>query len=135
MLMRWDPFFEASRLDPTLARALGTRWKAFEPAVDIFDEEGAIVLVVEVPGMTSEDLQVQVEGNLLTLSGERRQEPSQGKVHRTERAYGAFRRSFTLPKTVDGDAIDASLKDGILTLRLPKKGGPEKRRIEVKSHS
>lgn len=137
MLMRWDPFAEAARLEANLARSYAAAVrKTFEPAVDIVDEEDAIVLYAEVPGLKAEELDVQVDGNLLTLSGERTapQDRNQGKVHRSERAYGAFRRSFTLPKTVDGEAIEAALKDGVLTLRLPRKSAAEKRRIEVKSH-
>ncbi len=86
--------------------------------------------------MKAEELDVQVDGNLLTLSGERRaqHERTQGRVHRNERLHGAFRRSFALPKMVDGEAIEASLSDGVLTLRLPKKNATEKRRVEVKSH-
>lgn len=138
MLMRWDPFVEGTRLEAELARSYGAALrKSFEPAVDIFDEDEAIVLHAEVPGMSSGELDVQVEGSLLTLSGQRKleRESTQGRAHRRERIPGAFRRSFMLPKTVDGDAIHASLKDGVLTLRIPKKNAPDRRRIEVKSDS
>jgi HSP20 family protein len=135
-LMRWDPFSEISRLQSDLDRLWGdTRRGGFTPAVDIFEEDDGIVMKAEVPGMKAEDLHVHVENGVLTLSGERslENEETKDRYHRVERAYGAFSRSFVLPKTVDGEAIDASLDAGVLTLRLPKKQTEEKRRIEIKA--
>lgn len=135
MLSRWDPFSEISRLQGDLNRLWGESRAGFQPAVDIFEEEGAIVMKAEVPGMKAEDLHVNVENGVLTLSGERKLENEEQRegYHRIERSYGSFTRSFVLPKTVDGESIDASLDGGLLTLRLPKREAAQPRRIEVKN--
>ncbi|MBZ0118255.1 MAG: Hsp20/alpha crystallin family protein [Sandaracinaceae bacterium] len=134
MLTRWDPFAEMSRLQDNLNRTWGEPRMVFQPSVDIFEEPEAIVLKAEVPGMKSEDVHVHVENNVLTLRGERKLEHEEKKegYHRIERAYGSFSRSFALPKSVDAENIAAELKDGVLTLRLPKRAAPEKRRIEIR---
>lgn len=135
-LMRWDPFAEISRLQSDFDRLWGeTRAGAFTPAVDILEEDEGIVLRAEVPGMRADELHVHVENGVLTLSGERTLEDRERKdrYHRVERAYGAFSRSFVLPKTVDGENIDASLEAGVLTLHLPKKSADEKRRIAIRA--
>lgn len=142
MLTRWDPFTEMSRLQDELLRstfvprngtsgANGTR-AAFAPAVDVFEDGEAFVVQAELPGMTLEDVNVGVENDLLTLAGERKSEREDGHAIR-ERWYGAFSRSFKLPRTVDVEKIDATLKDGVLTVRLPKRESVKPRRIEVKS--
>mgnify|MGYP006285205599 CR=1 FL=1 len=135
-LVRWDPFAEISRLQSDLNRLWGeTQRGAFSPAVDVHEEDEAIVLKAEVPGMTADDLHVHVEDGVLTLSGERHldHEERKDRYHRVERAHGAFSRSFVLPKTVDGERIEASLDAGVLTLHLPKKRADEKkRRIEIR---
>ena len=130
MLSRWAPFTDFDRLFVT-----PDSQRQFSPAVDILEEYDAIVLTAEVPGMKSEDIQVHVENNVLTLRGARsfKNEEKKQNLHRVERAYGSFVRSFSLPKTVDADAIGADLRDGVLTLRLPKKAAAEKRRIEVRA--
>ncbi|HJL17416.1 MAG TPA: Hsp20/alpha crystallin family protein [Sandaracinaceae bacterium LLY-WYZ-13_1] len=134
-LTRWDPFSEISRLQSDLNRLWGESRTGFTPAVDIFEEDDAIVMRAEVPGMKAEDLHVHVDNGVLTLSGERslENEEKRERYHRIERSYGSFSRSFVLPKSVDGDAIEANLEEGVLALRLPKKQADEKRRIEVKS--
>lgn len=133
MLTRWDPFAELSRLQNDLHRVRGEARLGFNPAVDIFEEEDAIVLSAELPGMKAEDVHVHVENQVLTLSGERKLEREEQKegYHRVERSYGTFTRSFTLPKHVDAESIEAKLEDGVLRLRLPKRAPAERRRIEV----
>lgn len=135
VLSRWDPFAEISRLQGDVNRLWGESRSSFSPAVDIFDDEDAIVMKAEVPGLAAEDIQVHVENGVLTLSGERKLENEEHKdrYHRVERSYGAFTRSFVLPKTVDGEAIEAALDGGLLTLRLPKRAASEKKRIAVKA--
>jgi HSP20 family protein len=136
MLMRWHPFAkELSAFDFDVDRFFQPA--RFAPAIDVSEEDGAIVLKAEVPGLKADELSVSVDNGVLTLSGERKLEKRENgeKLHRVERSYGAFKRSFTLPKTVDGDKIEAQLRDGVLTLRLPKREQPEKKTIEVKSLS
>lgn len=133
MLTRWDPFAELSRLQNDLHRMRGESRLGFTPAVDIFEEDDAIVLSAEVPGLKADDIQVHIENNVLTLSGERKLEKEEAKegYHRVERAYGSFSRSFALPKNVDTESIDAALEEGLLRLRLPKRAAAEKRRIAI----
>lgn len=135
MLSRWDPFSEISRLQGDLNRLWGESRASLNPAVDIFEEDGTIVMKAEVPGLKAEDIHVNVENGVLTLSGERKLENEDERegYHRIERSYGSFARSFALPKTVDGEAIDASLDAGVLTLRLPKREAAQPKRIEVKN--
>ncbi len=92
------------------------------PLVDIFEEPEFIRLVAEVPGVKPENVQIAVEGNLLTIKGHKEQvaEEKAEKVHRYERTYGNFERSFTLPATVAPDKIKATYEHGVLTVLLPK---------------
>lgn len=134
--MRFDPFSELSRLQDDMTRAF-TRERAqrtFQPAVDIFEEKDAIVVSAELPGVRAEDVSITVENDLLTIAGERRFErrEDKGEWHRVESTYGAFTRSFALPKTVAADAIEANLDGGVLTVRLPKRQEAKPRKIEVK---
>lgn len=134
-MTHWDPFAELQRLQGNVFGAdREGRRVAFRPAVDIVEKAGTIVVQVELPGVKPEHVDVHVEKGVLTVRGERRLEHDEkdGSVHRIERVYGAFTRSFSLPDTVDADAIDADLRDGVLTLSLPKKAAEQPRRIAVK---
>jgi len=116
--------------------SLGSIWltkEAFQVAVDIREEDDAFYVDAEVPGLSAEDIKVDVEKNILTLSGERKveKEETKDKYRRVERQYGSFSRSFSLPETVNTDDIRADLKDGILELRLPKKEAPTPKKISV----
>lgn len=141
MLSRWDPFTELSRLQDEVFRAFGQEERngaqalAFRPAVDIVEGKDAIWLKAELPGVKTEDVHIEVEKNVLTLRGERKNEEKVEKdnFYRYERRFGQFARSFVLPENVDGNAIDAEMKDGILTVRLPKKAAEQPRKIEVKA--
>lgn len=143
MLSRWDPFSELSRIQDEMARAFqgGTHAPenapAFRPAVDIVEDKDAILLKAELPGVRPEDIHLEVERNVLTLHGERKNEQKVERdgFYRFERRYGTFARSFVLPETVDGNAIDADMKDGLLTVRLPKKPTEQPKKITVKAGS
>ena len=128
MLTRWDPFTEMSRLHDAFARR-----PELKPAVDIHESDEAFTLFVQVPGMKAEDVLVDVEKNVLTIKGERREETEVDEegFRRIERYRGTFSRSFTLPQTVDDEAIDAKLEDGVLRLVLPKRSAPGARRIAI----
>ena len=92
------------------------------PLVDIFEESDMIRLVAEVPGVRPEDVKISVEGSLLTIKGTKEQvaEPKAEKVHRYERTYGAFERTFTLSASIDSNKIKATYNLGVLTITLPK---------------
>jgi len=99
--------------------AVTTAWL---PLVDIFEEPDAIRLVAEVPGVRPSDVKISVEGSLLTIKGTKEQvaEPKAEKVHRYERTYGAFERTFTLSASIDSNKIKATYNLGVLTITLPK---------------
>ena len=106
---------------------------AWVPMVDIFEEPDAIRIVAEIPGVKPENVKISVEGNVLTIQGTKEQvaEEKAEKVHRYERTYGAFERSFTLPATVNAEAIKANYEHGVLTLALPKLEQAKARQIKV----
>jgi HSP20 family protein len=98
--------------------------RRFTPSVDVIEEDDAIRVDVEAPGMNPEDLSVSVSGDYLIIRGEKKEETRECVVgvHCSERSYGAFRRSVPLPVDVDRDKVDASFKNGILSITLPKSG-------------
>jgi HSP20 family protein len=103
------------------------------PAVDIFEEPQAIRITAEVPGVKPEDVKISLENNVLTIRGTKEQVAAERteRVHRYERTYGAFERSFALPATVDAGAIKATYEHGILIVTLPKVEKAKPREIQV----
>lgn len=104
------------------------------PETDVVETEREIRVVTEMPGLNSKDIEIDVENNVLTVRGEKREERTegeQGKYHLAERRYGTFSRSFVLPRDVDSDGIQASFQDGVLTVRVPKSEKARRRRIEI----
>ncbi|HET8712810.1 MAG TPA: Hsp20/alpha crystallin family protein [Gemmatimonadales bacterium] len=103
------------------------------PPVDIFEQKDSIRIMAEVPGVKPEDVKISLEGNVLTIRGEKQQvaEEQTDRVHRYERTYGQFERTFTLPATVDANKISASYEHGILTITLPKVEQAKPRQIQV----
>ena len=103
------------------------------PAVDVYESEKAYVLKAELPEIEEKDVHIHVEGNILTLTGERKHEEEVEKehYHRTERFYGTFTRSFALPETVDRDKIKATFKRGIMKLEMPKKEEVKPKEIKI----
>ena len=105
------------------------------PAVDIRETEDEYQIDVELPAVAAEDVKVTVKDGVLAVTGERRYEKeSKGKVHRVERRYGTFMRSFRLPENVDERRIDAASKNGVLHLKIAKREEVKPRAIEVKVH-
>ncbi len=107
---------------------------SWSPAVDVYDRGSEMVIQAELPGMKKEDIDVRVENNVLTLRGkkERKEEVKEDGFFRSERMYGIFSRSSSLPSTVDVSKIAADYKDGVLTLTLPKAEEAKPRQIAVK---
>ncbi len=106
----------------------------WNPSVDIAERENEYLVKVELPGVNKDDVRITLEENLLTIRGEKKQEKESkdANYHRMERSYGSFQRSFTLPTSVKADKIDASYRDGILTVTLPKADEAKRKQIEVK---
>lgn len=104
-----------------------------QPALDLWEQPEHFVVRLELPGVKKDDVQISLHENVLTLAGERKQETKaeEGRTLRTERQYGSFRRSVTLPSLVNGSAVTASFKDGVLTVTLPKAEEAKPRQITV----
>ncbi len=144
MIVRYDPFRDLRNLQEevnrvfsgTLARSSGDEGfarGAWNPSVDIYENEGHIVLEAELPGINRSDVELSIENNILTLRGERKFEKSSegDNYHRVERSYGSFTRSFTLPPTVQTENVVAEYNDGVLRVTLAKREEVKARRIEI----
>jgi HSP20 family protein len=147
MITRIDPFRELASLQDRFNSlfenfsdvsakdqlASGT----FIPAVDIYEDEHNLVLKLEIPGMNEEDLNVSLENNTLSVSGERKfeKEEKEENFHRIERRYGSFTRTFRLPNTVDAEKVDASYEKGILKITLGKRAEAKPKQIKVGSNA
>ena len=105
------------------------------PSLDMAETDSNVEVRMDIPGMDAKDIDIQVNGNLLTISGERKEEREEkGKTfHRIERRVGSFSRSLTLPCQVKEDAVDAQYKNGLLTVKLPKTEEAKSKKITVKS--
>lgn len=110
----------------------GANWV---PPVSVEERDHEIHLTAELPGMNDDSVEITLENNVLTISGEKREAREEGEAsgryHLVERSFGAFRRSFTLPRTVRADGITADFEHGLLTVRLPKAEEAVSRKIEV----
>ena len=142
-ITRWNPMHdlaavEVDRLNRMFSTVVGGEplaSGAWTPAVDIFEAPNHdLVVKAEIPAMKKEDIKVTVEQNVLTIEGERKfeSEVARDQYHRLERGFGAFRRSFTLPATLDSSKVSASYTDGVLTVTLPQKLEAQPRNIEVR---
>ncbi len=143
VLTRWDPFRELNALQNRMNRLFEEQYGggreesltagAFVPPVDIYEDEHGIQLKLEVPGIEEKDLDIKVENNVLTVTGERKFEKEQKEenFHRIERRYGSFTRSFTLPNTVDTDKITADYGNGVLSVHLAKRAEAKPKQIKV----
>ncbi len=104
------------------------------PAIDVTDDENAVVVKAEVPGCQADDIDISVHGNTLTISGEKKQEEEKKEkgCYHIERSYGSFRRDLTLPADVDPAKVDAVCKNGVLTVTLPKAETARSIKVKVK---
>lgn len=146
-LMRWTPtgdlvrdrfgrlfeesFNEMLRPFGETEEVAGRNWM---PPVDIRETDESVTLLLDLPGLKKEDVNVTLENNVLMVSGERRFEAKEknDNYHRLERAYGTFSRSFTLSQTIQSDKVDANFEDGVLVITLPKQESSKPRRISIK---
>jgi len=129
-------FFEDFFNDSPSRSSIFERADSWRPAVDVLEKDGNLVLRAEIPGLEQKDIEVQLDGNVLTLKGERKLEHQEDRdnYYRMERYSGTFARSFTLPETVDRDKIKAGYKDGILTVTIPHRPELKPREIPVGVH-
>jgi HSP20 family protein len=107
----------------------------FLPPVDIYEDDNAISLKADIPGIDPNNLDIRVEGNRLFIKGERNieKETKRENFYRVERAYGTFSRTFTLPQNVAADKIEANYKNGVLDLKLPKREESKAKQIKVQA--
>jgi HSP20 family protein len=138
-LVRWNSIgdlagLEIDRLNRMFSDIYSETARSWVPPVDNFETEThEVVIKAEVPEVRKEDLKVTFENNVLTLSGERQsvENSTQDQFRRIERRHGSFTRSFTLPASVDAARISASYKDGVLTVRLPRREDAKPKSIDV----
>jgi HSP20 family protein len=146
-LIRWEPISELNTLQNEMNRlfntffdqppaagrggAPGRRWI---PAMDLVETKDHYVLRADLPGLSDEEVNVQLQDNVLTISGERKaeHETQQEGYYRLERAFGGFSRSLTLPDRIDPDAVHAHFDRGVLELRIPKPEQKKPRRVQIK---
>ena len=111
---------------------------AWTPEVDVYEDDDAIRVQADIPGVDPKDVEVSIDAGRLTVHGERKLEKEDQKENyrRVERAYGSFTRTFTLPDYADSEKIDASFKNGVLDVTIPKKpeAATKSRKVEVKTH-
>jgi HSP20 family protein len=141
-LVRWDPTRELSAFQTDLNRVFdaffggGTadgparRWV---PAMDVAETSDHLVLRIDLPGLDREDVDIEIQDSVLTVSGERKAEHEQSEdgYHRVERAYGGFSRSLTLPRGVDADQVQADFRKGVLEVRIPKPEERKPHRVQI----
>lgn len=144
-IVRWAPFSEVSEMQDRMARLLGDfygrrgaddvmRRGAWIPPVDIYDSgQHELIIKAELPDMKREDIQLSVDSNTLTISGEKKMDSElrDENCHRVERAYGTFMRTFSLPTTVDTGKVSADYKAGVLTITLPLREEAKPKQIHV----
>lgn len=125
-LLRWDPFAELARIN--------TERMTFTPSFDVRETNDAFVLTADVPGLTEKDLEINLTNNRLTVSGKREHEKEEkGETwYRSERSYGSFSRTFTLPAEIDANKVTAEMKNGVLTIQLPRVANVQPKKIAVK---
>ena len=140
----WDLFEDLRAAQEEMMRATrGRGWwsgqhydasgaAAWAPAVDISERKDAYLVTAELPGVKAGEVEITIEDGLLTIQGERHfaHDSAEEKLHRTERLYGAFRRSITLPRHVEADKIEASAQDGLLQIMVPKAPEVQAKRVQ-----
>jgi HSP20 family protein len=129
-------FDEVDRLFGDFDRGAAYDERTLNPACEVSESDDHFLMSVDIPGMKKNDIKIEMNENVLVISGERKRESSAGqkhKIQRYEKSYGYFKRSFTLPASVDANKIEARYEDGVLELYLPKSQVSSARRIEIQS--
>ena len=146
-LVRWSPFRDMMGFQEEMNRMFNDFLSRsaersdegallWNPVVDIAENEDHITVTAEFPGMTKDDIKISLQDNVLSLIGEKKQEKEEKKTnfHRIERTFGAFQRSFVLPTAVETGKVNAAMKDGVLTITLPKAEEAKPREIAIAVH-
>jgi len=140
-LSNWTPFNRLANLRDEFDRLFDFSWPSrdtgllggWSPAMDVYDDKNNLIVTLEVPGMKKDDIEISLHDGILTVSGERKEEREQteGNAFRSERYFGKFQRSLSLPSAVDANKVKASYKDGVLTISLPKSEEAKPKHIAV----
>jgi HSP20 family protein len=144
-LIRWEPARELGTLQTEMNRLFNTFFdtpasgpngggtRTWVPAMDLVETDDDFVLRADLPGMSEPDVHIELEDNVLTVSGERKAEHEERKegYYRVERSSGSFRRTLTLPEGVDPDSVKASFERGVLEVRIPKPAQRKPRKVEI----
>lgn len=138
-IVRWDPFRELTALQDEMSRLLGrfvgepVERQSWIPSIDVIETKEAIKFKADLAGLKPEDIKIEVEDNVLTISGERRFEEKveEDKYYRIERRYGSFSRSIALPQGVNTDGIAANYENGVLEVVVPKTEEAKPKRIDI----
>ncbi|MBC7196004.1 MAG: Hsp20/alpha crystallin family protein [Deferribacterales bacterium] len=140
-IVRWDPFKDIMSLqerinkifDETVQQDRKSQYGDWYPPVDIFEKEDGITIIMEIPGVSENDIDLQITDGVLTVRGEKKlpYEKSNENFYRLERNFGKFARSFSLPNTVDQNKVKAGLKEGILKIEIGKKDEIKPKVIKV----
>lgn len=133
---RWDPLRDLLALHEQIGQLVGTDAPGWTQPVDLYATADAFVLTAELSGLSRDQIEIQAEDNRVTIRGARATGPAGKEVpceqfHRVERGHGRFSRAFALPDAIDVEGVSADLKDGLLTVTIPKAAGRSARRIEV----
>ncbi len=132
---RWDPLRDLLALHEQLGQLVGSDAPGWTPPVDLYETPAEFVLTAELPGLRRDDLEIHAEESRVTIRGARAAGPGRDipceQYHRVERGHGRFSRTFALPEPIDVEAVTADLKDGVLTLTIPKATNRASRRITV----
>jgi HSP20 family protein len=146
-IVRWEPLRELSTLQNEMNRLFSTAFdtpangngstlRRWMPAMDLVEADEHFVLTADLPGLTENDVSIEVDDRVLTVSGERKanHETTKDGYHRVERAFGTFSRSLTLPKGVNAEAVEANFENGVLEIRIPKPEQPKPRKIAISTN-
>lgn len=128
---RWDPFRDLIRIQHGLERLAAHGPQGWAPAVDLCETGDAFLFTAELPGLTRDQIRIDVHENRLTLQGRREARVSCEQYQQVERGHGEFCRTFLLPHAVDADGVTADLTDGVLTITVPKSPADAPRRVVV----
>jgi HSP20 family protein len=143
-IIRWDPFRDLTTLRERMNVLFGDVYSSrgeeknlmastWNPSVDIYEQNGNLVLTAEVPGLDENDIEVKLEDSTLTIKGDRKfvKEVNEENYHRNERSYGSFYRSFSLPRNIDQNKIKAESENGILKITMPKKAELKPKNVKI----
>jgi len=132
---RWDPLRDLLALHEQLGHLVGTDAPGWTPPVDLYETPTEFVLSAELPGLSRDQIEIHAEDTRITIRGARAASPGREipceQYHRVERGHGRFSRAFSLPEAIDVDAINADLREGVLTITVPKAANRGSRRINV----